>query len=74
MDLSQDCESIHLRHFQIKHNDIGVLSAKKLEALPPAVSEYHVIALTPEYSVKQIPDALLIIDHQNLGHEYLLKG
>src|SRR4029077_8322140 len=67
-DLSQDGEPIHLRHFQIKHNDIGTFSAKELQALPTTLSEDHVIAFPPEEPVKEITDALLIINHQNLGH------
>ena len=55
-DLLQNSEPIHPWHFQIKHNDIGALPAKKLQALPT------------EQRVEKISNALLIINHENLGH------
>ena len=47
-DLPQDREPIHPRHVQIKNNDIGVFSAKELQALPTTLSEYNDIALPTE--------------------------
>src|SRR2546427_487039 len=67
-DLSQDGEPIHFRHFQIKYDDIGACSAKALQALPTTFRDDHVIALPPEERVKELSDALLIVNHENFGH------
>src|SRR5713101_4461516 len=66
-DLSQDGEPIHLRHFEVQHKDIGAFSAKALQTLLATFRDDHVIALPPEERVKEITDALLIINHENLG-------
>jgi hypothetical protein len=71
-NLFQDLDPIHLRHFQIQHNDIRVFSAKEFQALPPTLSEYHVIAFPPEERIEEISDALLIVNYENLGHRILL--
>jgi hypothetical protein len=67
-NLLQDREAIHPRHFQIKHHDIRPFSAKEIQTLLTTVSEDHVIALPTEERVEEVPDALLIINHKNLGH------
>ena len=67
-DLSQDGEPIHPRHFEIEHKDIGAFSAKALQTLLATFRDDHVIALPPEERVKESTDALLIINHEDLGH------
>jgi hypothetical protein len=64
----QDRESIDPRHVQIQHYDIGAFSTKDFQALPTTRSEYHLIALPPKERVEELPDALLIINHENHGH------
>ena len=61
-------EPIHPRHFEIEHKDIGAFSAKALQTLLATFRDDHVIALPPEECVKESTDALLIINHENLGH------
>ena len=56
-DLLQNREPIHFRHFQVKHKDIGVFSAKALQALLTTFRDDHLIALPPEERVKESTDA-----------------
>jgi len=67
-DLLQDRDPIHLRPVQIKDNDVRAFAAKEFQALPTAIGEYHAIALSTEEHVEETPYALLIIDHENFGH------
>src|SRR4029077_14924760 len=45
VNLLQDREPIHPRHFQVKDHNIGLFAAKELQARRSTLREYHVIAL-----------------------------
>jgi hypothetical protein len=70
----QDCQPVHLRHFQIEHNDIGVFLAEELEASLSILRKHHIIALPTEEGIEEMSDAPIIINHQNFGHVLLLES
>jgi hypothetical protein len=67
-DLLQDREAIHPRQFQIQDHDIRVSSTINFQTLLPTVSNDDVISLPSEERVEEVPDTMLIINHQNFGH------
>src|SRR6185295_16164674 len=68
-DLLQDGNPPQLRHFEIQHDDIGTLSPKQFYPLPTTIGEDYGVTFSAEKDVEKISDSLLIIDHENFGHD-----
>src|SRR3954470_1236654 len=72
-DLFQDFDPIHPRHVHIKQNDIWVFSAIQLKPIPSVVRERYVITKTRELHVGERSEIGLVINYQNLCHDFLVE-
>ena len=72
--MAQDGHPVHLLHFQIQDNHIGLFSAKELQALFSILREEHLIALVSENGVEEMSVAPIVINHENRHKDDLQTG
>jgi len=70
--LLEQRDAVGIGHPDVEQHEIGSCALARSARFGRVLCEFHVVALVIENFEEQVPDAQLVIDHENVCHECCL--